>query len=216
MFEKRSDRGYYPALDGIERKTLAHGVLTAVSLLGLILAGALLPSAQAADMVTVRPQEIDDVLVNPGIGFTTFQRFNGDRLNQGLKWTEGFPIEYQEFTGSLTNQDHPLTTIAYFRVYWKFVEPEPGAYRWDLLDQALSTARSRGQTLMLRIAPYGTGKDNDVPAWYRALVVGQAVEKELPEPKWRVHPENPLPKPSSRPACRTRGARHQSPWRSAG
>jgi len=192
MFEKRSDRGYHPALDGIERKTLAHGVLTAVSLLGLILAGLLLPSAQAADMVTVRPQEIDDVLVNPGIGFTTFQRFNGDRLNQGLKWTEGFPIEYQEFTGSLTNQDHPLTTIAYFRLYWKFVEPEPGAYRWDLLDQALSTARSRGQTLMLRIAPYGTGKDNDVPAWYRALVVGQAIEKDLPEPKWRVHPENPL------------------------
>ena len=87
MFEKRSNRGYHPALDGIERKTLAHGVLTAVSLLGLILASLLLPSAQAADMVTVRPQEIEDVLVNPGIGFTTFQRFNGDRLNEGLKWT---------------------------------------------------------------------------------------------------------------------------------
>ena len=28
MFEKRSDRGYHPALDGIERKTLAHGVRT--------------------------------------------------------------------------------------------------------------------------------------------------------------------------------------------
>ena len=26
MFEKRNDRGYHPALDGIERKTLAHGV----------------------------------------------------------------------------------------------------------------------------------------------------------------------------------------------
>jgi hypothetical protein len=25
MFEKRSDRGYRPALDGIERKTLVHG-----------------------------------------------------------------------------------------------------------------------------------------------------------------------------------------------
>ena len=28
----------------------------------------------------VRPKEIDDVLNNPGIGFTTFQRFNGDTL----------------------------------------------------------------------------------------------------------------------------------------
>ena len=32
----------------------------------------------AQSVVTVRPQEIDDVLINPGIGFMTFQRFNGD------------------------------------------------------------------------------------------------------------------------------------------
>src|SRR5512136_1469800 len=167
-------------------------IVSAVSLSGWIVAAALVLSAQAADMVTVRPQEIDDVLINPGIGFTTFQRFNGDRLNEGLKWTEGFPIEYQKFTGSLTNQNHPLTSIAYFRVYWKFVEPEQSAYRWDLLDKALSSARTRGQTLMLRIAPYGTGKDNDVPDWYRARVAGQPLEKKLPVEKWRVHPENPL------------------------
>jgi len=148
--------------------------------------------ASADDVVTARPDEIDDVLLNPGTGFTTFQRFNGDRLNEGLGWTEGFPIEYQPFTGSLTNQNHPLTTIAYFRVYWKFVEPEPGAYRWDMLDKALATARERGQTLMLRIAPYGTGPDKDVPSWYRALVAGSDWEKNLPVEKWRVHPENPL------------------------
>ena len=146
----------------------------------------------ATDMVTVRPKESDDVLVNPGIGFTTFQRFNGDRLNEGLAWTEGFPIDYQPFTGSLTNKDHPLTSIAYFRVYWKFVEPEAGAYRWDVLDKALATARQRGQTLMFRIAPYGTGPDNDVPAWYRQLVTGSDWEKKVPVEKWRVHPENPL------------------------
>jgi hypothetical protein len=155
----------------------------------LALAGAV----SAAEIITVRPTEIGDVLVNPGIGFTTFQRFNGDRLNEGLKWTEGYPIRYQEVaTGSLTNQDHPMTSIAYFRVYWKFVEPEQGSYRWELLDTALSTARARGQTLMLRIAPYGTGNDNDAPAWYRALVAGQDLEQSLPEKKWRVHPENPL------------------------
>ena len=149
-------------------------------------------SGAFAQVVTVRPKEIDDVLNNPGIGFTTFQRFNGDRLNQGLKWTEGFPIEYQEFAGSLTNENHPLTSIAYFRVYWKFLEPEPGAYRWDMLDKALATARARGQTLMLRIAPYGTGTNNDAPGWYKGLVAGQEIEKNLPIEKWRVHPENPL------------------------
>ncbi len=146
----------------------------------------------ATEIVTIRPTEIPDVLVNPGIGFTTFQRFNGDRLNDGLGWTEGFPIEYQPFTGTLTNKDHPLTSIAYFRVYWKFVEPEQGAYRWDLFDKALATARARGQSLMLRIAPYGTGPEKDVPAWYRKLVTGTEWEKKVPVEKWQVHPENPL------------------------
>lgn len=144
------------------------------------------------EVVTVRPKETEEVLVNPGIGFTTFQRFNGDALNEGLKWTEGFPIQYQPFSGSLTNRDHPMTSIAYFRVYWKFVEPEPGVYRWEMLDKALAVARERGQSLMLRIAPYGTGADNDVPGWYRALVTGQELEKKMPLEKWRVHPENPL------------------------
>ena len=35
----------------------------------------------AQKTVKVRPKEIDDVLTNPGIGFMTFQRFNGDELN---------------------------------------------------------------------------------------------------------------------------------------
>ena len=166
--------------------------MNTTAFLRLTILAASLTSALAGEVVTVRPKEIDEVLVNPGIGFTTFQRFNGDRLNDGLKWTEGFPIQYQPSTGSLTNKDHPMTSIAYFRVYWRFVEPEPGAYRWDLLDQALATARERRQTLMLRIAPYGTGADNDVADWYRARVARQDLEQNLPVQKWRVHPENPL------------------------
>jgi len=148
-------------------------------------------SVAAQPTVIVRPQEIDDVLVNPGIGFMTFQRFNGDRLNEGLKWTEGYPIEYQPFRGSLENENYPATSIAYFRLYWKFLEPAPGKYRWELLDRALDTARQRGQTLMLRIAPYGTRPDNDVPDWYRSLV-GPEPEEKRRIPKWRTDPENPL------------------------
>jgi hypothetical protein len=178
------------------------------ALLGLALVSAGLASVQAGGLVTVRPKEIDDVLVNPGIGFMTFQRFNGDRLNEGLKWTEGFPIEYQKFTGSLTNESHPLTSIAYFRLYWKFIEPEPGKYRWDMLDRALETAKARGQSLMLRIAPYGTDKNNDAPDWYRALVEGQDIEKKLSNAKWRVHPENPLYRQYFGALIRAIGARY--------
>jgi len=149
--------------------------------------------SQIGDNETVvRPVEIDDVLTNPGMGLMTFQRFNGDDLNEGSGWTEGFPIDYQEFDGDLTNIDHPATTIAYWRIYWKYMEPEKGAYRWDMLDKALETARSRGQTLLLRIAPYGTGDEKDVPDWYRTMVGPNTVFKyNNPVNKWAVDPEDP-------------------------
>ncbi len=144
------------------------------------------------DVLVLRPQEIDEVLSNPGMGFMTFQRFNGDSLNEGSGWTEGFPIDYQEFNGDLSHLNYPSTTIAYWRVYWKFMEPEQGAYQWDMLDRALEVARSRGQTLLLRIAPYGTGDERDVPQWYRSMV---GPEKEWgysnPVNKWMVNPEDP-------------------------
>jgi hypothetical protein len=140
-------------------------------------------------LIHVRPVEISDVLTNPGIGFMTFQRFNGDELNAGEGWTEGFPIEYQEFDGDLTNKDHPLTTIAYHRVNWRFIELEPGVYNWDLIDKALRTAAERGQTLMLRISPYEESDEKDVPEWYREMV---GPDTQVGKGKhWRVDPEDP-------------------------
>jgi hypothetical protein len=140
--------------------------------------------------VIVRPKEIDAVLTNPGIGFMTFQRFNGDELNTGKGWTEGFPIAYQEFKGSLKNKNHPDTSIAYFRVYWRYIEPERGKYAWAQFDDALHTAHARGQTLMLRIAPYGSSgeRKDDVPDWYREML-GEEKGK-FREPKWRTDPED--------------------------
>ncbi len=147
-------------------------------------------TAHAQKTIYIRPNEIEDILTNPGMGFMTFQRFNGDSLNEGIRWTEGFPIEYQEFDGDLENDRYPMTTLAYFRVYWKFIEPERNQYNWAMVDKALQTAHQRRQTLILRIAPYGTGPDRDVPDWYRAMV---GVKDEwLPDGTgWRVDPEDP-------------------------
>ena len=142
-----------------------------------------------AGSVIVRPQEIDDVLNNPGIGFMTFQRFNGDTLNAGGGWTEGFPVEYQDFDGGLSNPGHPATTLAYWRVYWRYVHPEKDVIDWAQFDRVLRTAAERGQTVILRVACYGGGPDKDVPAWYREMV---GEETGLADPKWRTDPENPL------------------------
>lgn len=139
----------------------------------------------------IKPKEIDNVLNNPGKGFMTFQRFNGDELNEGIGWTEGFPIDYQDFDGDLKNKDYPSTTIAYFRIYWKYVEPEKEVYNWDMIDKALEFAEMRGQTLLLRIAPYGPGLEKDVPDWYRKMVGSETNWKyNNPVNKWAVNPED--------------------------
>ena len=148
----------------------------------------------AQKIITVRFKETDEVLTNPGIGFMTFQRFNGDKSNEGAGWTEGKPIDYQKFNGNLVTKDHPMTSIAYFRVYWRFLEPEMGKYNWEMIDYALKTAHERHQTLLLRIAPYGSGKilndDTDVPSWYRAMAGDK--NECLPEGEgWRVDAEDP-------------------------
>lgn len=152
----------------------------------------LLISQVAEGIAVVRPKETDSVLVNPGIGFNTFQHFNGDSLFPGSGWEEGYPIKYQHYAGTLLNKNHPSTSIAYWRVYWKFLEPEQGKYRWDLIDQALDSAKRRGQKLLLRIAPYGTGAERDVPAWYRKMVGNNAdFAYNNPVNKWMVDPEDP-------------------------
>jgi hypothetical protein len=165
-----------------------------VALTWLILLISDLVVAQNPDhLIVIKPKEIDDVLINPGMGFMTFQRFNGDDLNKGAGWTEGFPIDYQSFDGDLTNKDHPATTIAYWRVYWRFMEPEKEKFQWAQLDKALEIAHSRGQTLLLRIAPYGTSETEDVPKWYRDMA-GNNKDWTYNNPvnAWLVNPEDPL------------------------
>lgn len=142
----------------------------------------------------MKPAVSDAVLNNPGIGFTTFQRFNGDSLNPGTGWTEGMPIEYQS-PNTLRDPGYPATTIAYFRIYWRFLEPKQGQYDWSLIDKALATAHSRHQTLMLRVAPHGTRDTEDVPAWYRQQA-GETLRADRPKTtwlsttqKWMVDPE---------------------------
>jgi len=149
-------------------------------------------ASSAQNIITVKPIEIDEVLTNPGKGFMTFQRFNGDALNEGIRWTEGYPIEYQDFDGDLEMEEHPLTSIAYFRVYWRFLEPEQGLYQWEHFDNALKTARERQQQLLIRVAPYGNKlPETDVPDWFRAMV-GDEYKDQSTVKHWQVDHENPL------------------------
>jgi len=149
-----------------------------------IVAFLLYASAAAAQTVVVHPKPIHDVLINPGMGIQTFQRFNGDALNPGLKWSEEGP------TGSLVGAGDvhfPDSTIAYCRWFWETLEPEQGHVHWEIIESALAEAHKHGQTLALRLMPYD--QKHPLSAWYqksgakRANAAGAAIwEPDFSDP----------------------------------
>ena len=115
--------------------------------------------------IIVRPEESDEVLVNPDIGFSTFQRFNGDKWDGYQDCLDSATgTNYVYFKGPLKIEGHPLTSLAYFRIRWRFIEPEDGNIKFDFIDRALETAHKRNQTLMLCISPYIL-EAIDLPGW---------------------------------------------------
>ena len=75
--------------------------------------------AQNNHDVVVRPREIDTVLVNPGMGIETFQRFNGDALNPGLRLSEAGPTTAVQ--PAAVQPDFPESSISYCRWFWNQV-----------------------------------------------------------------------------------------------
>ncbi len=116
-----------------------------------------------AETVVVRPVESEEVLVNPGMGITTFQRFNGQELNAGLSWSEDGPTT--KLSDAIGKRDFPSSSIAYCRWFWSSIEPEQEKVRWEIIDGALKQARDHNQTLAIRLMPYD--QKHPLPAWYR-------------------------------------------------
>jgi hypothetical protein len=129
------------------------------------IAAALMLSAALmfAQNQVVRPKEIDTVLVNPGMGIQTFQRFNGEALNAGLTWSEAGPTAVLKPPPA--KLDFPESSIAYCRWFWNVLEPEHGNYNWGIIDLALTEARKHHQTLAIRMMPYD--ERHPLPEWYQ-------------------------------------------------
>src|SRR2546428_11075912 len=102
----------------------------------LLVAVSLSISASAQmEMIVVRPEPSDEVLVNPGMGITTFQRFNGQPLNQGLRWSEEGPTSKQPVVSA--RSVFPNTSIAYCRWFWNELQPASDHIRWEIIGTAL-------------------------------------------------------------------------------
>jgi len=111
--------------------------------------------------VTVNPARIDDLLVNPGMGFANFQ-FGW--------WYNLPPITYsaEECAERVRNhwpENYPDAGTAYFRWHWNEIEPERGKIDFDMIDMAIQSASALGETFSFRIVVIqnnGIG----VPDWH--------------------------------------------------
>jgi len=128
----------------------------------ILFSGLLLAQSPSQDVV-VYPQSIDTVLVNPGMGIETFQRFNGDPLNSGMTWSEAGPTA--PLKPATVKPDFPDSSIAYCRWFWNVLEPEQDKYNWGIIDLALKEARAHHQQLAIRMMPYD--REHPLPEWYR-------------------------------------------------
>ncbi len=135
----------------------------AVTSLLLLSAFAALTTSAQGNIVVVHPKEINDVLVNPGMGITTFQRFNGQQPNPQFEWSEVGPVT--KLPQAPKKPDFPDTSVAYCRWYWNVLQPEPSKFNWSLVDLAIEEARVHGQKLAIRLMPY-SNKD-PLPEWFR-------------------------------------------------
>jgi len=119
------------------------------------------------EMVMVQPEETDELLANPGMGWETFHRTrNEDRNLPG--WIP--------------------STIHYARWGWGTLEPEPGKIDYAFLDGILKQTRQAGQRLAFRVMCCSTRPGRPYhPDWLKevggkVLIADHGDQKELAIP----------------------------------
>ena len=110
--------------------------------------------------VTVNPTRIDDVLINPGMGFADFH-FGW--------WCNLPPITYTPevcAARALENwpENYPRAGTAYFRWHWRAIEPTRGNIDFAMIDTAIQSANALGETLSFRVMMVDEG-EMGVPDW---------------------------------------------------
>ena len=122
---------------------------------------------------TSRFQPLSGVLINPYMGFTTFQHFRGDPLYSDRMpgWAKEFyPPRADAVYGGEAEGFFPDTRIAYIRIDWRAWEPQDGVFDCAFLSGILERAAKRGQSVLLRLMPHTTRWEQDIPDWLAAQI----------------------------------------------
>jgi hypothetical protein len=121
-------------------------VLSSLSLLSILVL--LVDCAEESNVDSKEDElvEYTGFLKIPGVGFQTFFRFEDEDPNL---------LQMPFRSGS-----------AYFRWMWVELEPQEGAYNWDLIDSHLARAKENGQTLEFRVMlEYPAAYEIGIPQW---------------------------------------------------
>ncbi len=99
----------------------------------------------STEIVTITPEETDELLANPGIGWETFGRTR-DRDKNLPDWIP--------------------STVHYERWGWGVLEPRPGEIDYAFLDKVLADSHAAGQKLAFRVMCCSTSRDRPYhPDW---------------------------------------------------
>ena len=89
--------------------------------------------------LTVRPQETDEPLVNPGMGLMMYHM-------AGRLWAYGASLPPGD-----TMDWFPGVSTVYLRFLWSEIEPEEGVFRWDIVDAIANNWIKAGRQVALRV-----------------------------------------------------------------
>ena len=98
-----------------------------------------------AEIVTILPEETEELLANPGIGWETFGRTR-DKDRSLPDWIP--------------------STVRYERWGWGVLEPRPGEIDYAFLDKIMAESHAAGQKLAFRVMCCSTSRDRPYhPDW---------------------------------------------------
>lgn len=105
------------------------------------------PAPAPGQMVVVNPAEDRSIFGNPGIGWQSNNRIQSSGIGSA-----GYPIR-----------------VAYFKYYWKELEPNDGEYDFSKIEQDIFYARAAGQQVAFRVMV--VDERTSAPNWLKKLNV---------------------------------------------
>jgi hypothetical protein len=109
---------------------------------------------------TVRPADTGEALENPGMGWV-FHHYDNSIQSYG-------PPLGPDYSG----EGWPGLTVAYLRLAWSYLEPQPGVFDWTLVDTVAQRYIQAGRKVAFRFTCFESGIPYATPEWLKDAGVG--------------------------------------------